>query len=196
MLDPLLFRLISFLMALLFGLAAMHKLNDATGFRGILAAYDVLPSAWVSPIAFAIPMLEIALGFAWLFAWRPELISLASVLLLSSYVLAIGINLLRGRSYIDCGCSFSSVNASGDDNSVQQLSVWLIYRNLLLIGLAYSAGLEVGTRSIGTLDYFSLVAALLALAFVYAAFNQLLINHNAIDSWRTPLIAGEGNDSE
>jgi len=126
------------------------------------------------------------------------LISMATASLFAVYGIAMCINLMRGRSYIDCGCGLSSAKAHSEDNSVQQLSVWLVSRNILLIGFALAAGANMNARSFAVLDYFSLIAATLALVFIYGAFHQLLVNHNAIDSWRKPLLAessaGEDHD--
>ena len=187
MLDPLLFKLLALVFALLFLTAGVHKLGDRLRFRGILVAYQILPANLVGPSSLLIPLTEILLGVGWLFVQRVDLLAAASAALLTAYALVMAINLIRGRTYIDCGCSFSSRKASSENSGIQQLSPWLVYRNILLIMLSILAGTGMSERSIGVLDYFSLAAATVALVFVYGAFNQLLVNHNAIDSWRKPL---------
>ncbi|MEX0964405.1 MAG: MauE/DoxX family redox-associated membrane protein [Pseudohongiellaceae bacterium] len=189
MLDPLLFRLIAVAFCLLLLAAGLHKLGDRPRFQGILTAYQVLPANLTPLLSRIIPFGEIALGLGWMIGWRIDLVAAATAVLLAAYALAMAINLLRGRSYIDCGCGFSSAKAGGDDNGVQQLSVRLVYRNILLIALAVAAATGATARSFAVLDYFSLFAALAALVFIYSAFHQLLVNRNAIDSWRKPLLA-------
>ena len=198
MLDPLLFQLIAVSFCLLLVAAGLHKLADRLRFQGILTAYQVLPAFLLAPLSLLIPLLEIVLGLSWAIGWQTGLVSMATASLFAVYGTAMSVNLMRGRSYIDCGCGLSSAKAHSEDNSVQQLSVWLVSRNILLIGFALAAGASMNARSFAVLDYFSLIAATLALVFIYGAFHQLLVNHNAIDSWRKPLLAessaGEDHD--
>lgn len=189
MLDPLLIQLIAVAFCLLLVSAGVHKLGDRLRFQGILAAYQISPVSLVAPLAWIVPVFEISLGLGWILGWRIDLVSVATAALLGAYALAMAINLMRGRTYIDCGCGLASAKASSEDNGVQQLSVWLVYRNIVLIVLALATSADMATRNFGVLDYFSLLAATLALVFIYAAFHQLLVNHNAIDSWRKPLLA-------
>jgi Methylamine utilisation protein MauE len=198
MLDPLLFQLITVSLCLLLIAAGLHKLGERLRFQGILAAYQVLPTFLISPLSLLIPIFEILLGLAWATGWETGLVSMATASLFAVYAIAMSINLMRGRSYIDCGCGLSSVKANSKDNGVQQLSVWLVSRNILLIGIALVPAAGIAARDFAVLDFISLVAATLALVFIYAAFHQLLVNHNAIDSWRKPLLAeseaGGGHD--
>lgn len=196
MLDPVISSLLAFLFALMLVTAGAHKLSDRLRFQGILAAYQILPSALIKPFGFLIPLLEVTLGLLWLITWRTDFVSFATAALLSAYTLAIAVNLMRGRIYIDCGCSFSSGKGVGGAGTTQSLSVWLVLRNLVLVALALATTTEFGNRGFGLLDYFSIVAAALVLVFIYAAFNQLLVNQNAINSWRKPVKAGLGKTHE
>ncbi len=189
MLDPVIYRLLCMVFALLFITAGVHKLGDRTRFRGILVAYQVLPERLTAALAWLVPVSELTLGLAWAAVWRIEQVAVLSACLLAVYAVVIAVNLQRGRTYIDCGCSLASVRARKDANGTQHLSIWLVYRNGVLLLAALVAGTGVTQRPIGGLGYFSILMATLALVFLYAAFNQLLINHNAIDSWRKPLTA-------
>ena len=198
MLDPLLFQLISVSFCLLLVAAGLHKLADRLRFQGILTAYQVLPAFLLAPLSLLIPLLEIVLGLSWAIGWQTGLVSMATASLFAVYGTAMSVNLMRSRSYIDCGCGLSSAKAHSEDNGVQQLSVWLVSRNILLIGFALAAEASMNARSFAVLDYFSLIAATFGLVFIYGAFHQLLVNQNAIDSWRKPLLAessaGEDHD--
>ncbi|MEJ2129149.1 MAG: MauE/DoxX family redox-associated membrane protein [Woeseiaceae bacterium] len=177
MLDPVISTILSIGFGLMLLLAAVHKLSAHAHFRAILADYRVLPASLVAPVAFLLPLLEVALGLAWLFsslqAWIP------TVALLMVYTLGIAINLLRGRVHISCGCGFGKSTGSSD-----ALHPGLVIRNAGLILAAVVAALPVSTRTVGALDYMTLVAALLVVILVFAAANQLVRNAAAINSWR------------
>jgi len=194
MLDPLIYRVLTILFALLLLSAGLHKLLSWRRFNAILSAYEVLPGALLGPAAVLIPSLEVLLGGAWLFNWQISSISAATATLLTLYLAALAINLRRGRTYIDCGCGFTSGNTKVSDGDTQQLSVWLLYRNAVLIGLSLLAGAGMSTRQFLLFDYIAVALAVTATLLVYGASSQLLLNHNAIDSWRKPTLAGRHND--
>ena len=181
MLDPLVIKLVSLAFALLFAAAAWHKFADQGRFRGILSAYRMLPELAVSPVAALIPALEAALAAAWALGWNLPATALATAVLLAVYSCAIALNLLRGRTWIDCGCGFGA-SAAG-----QLLSPRLLWRNSLLIVLALATVLPGTGRELVLVDYLSLAAACLVLILLYAAASQLLLNAQTIQSWRKPL---------
>jgi len=186
--DPLLLRIISLGFALLFLLAAMHKFSNRALFLASFEAYEIIPKRLSGLVASIIPPLELLLGVGWLaagiFAIRLELVTLVSIGLLASYALAIGVNLRRGRNYIDCGCSFSNSNASDSRNDSQQISSGLFYRDVFLLFMMITCTIPASDRSLHLIDLFSLVLALISLVLLYGSFNQLLTNRNAINSWR------------
>ncbi len=188
MIDPLILRIIALGFALLFLFAAAHKLGDRAHFRASLRAYEIVPAGLLGLAASVIPLLELAVGFGWLahglLGFRIAIVSLLSIVLLASYTAAIGTNLLRGRNYIDCGCSFSHGEFSNSANGSQQISTGLLLRNLLLVAMAMASTLPSGERTLQLIDYAAAVFAVITLTLIYGAFNQLLVNDNAIDSWR------------
>lgn len=188
MIDPLLLRIISLGFASLFLLAAAHKLGDRAHFRASFLAYEVVPPALSGLLVRLIPLLELAVGIGYfgygLFGIGFMPIPLIGAALLTSYTTAIGINLLRGRNYIDCGCSFSRGDTAASVRGAQQISWGLMLRNALLIILALVGALPAGTRPLHLVDGLSLMMAMISLVLIYGAFNQLLVNRNAIDSWR------------
>ena len=131
-------------------------------------------------------ILELALGFLWFASvftlQSTALLPLLSSLLLATYGLAIAVNLARGRTHIDCGCSFASNRA--DSTSNQQLSVGLVARNILLASVALVPLLEPASRDLILIDHVLLVLTAIVLVLFFAAFNQLLANRGAIASWR------------
>jgi hypothetical protein len=185
-----LLKIISVGFALLFVLSATHKFANKLQFRAVLSDYQILPQGVVAITARCIPVIELLLGCGWMLSvFVPGhfvFVPLVSAILLTSYTLAIGINLMRGRSYIDCGCGFSSATGRNSNDS-QYLSRGLLVRNGLLIFAAVLASLAPATRDIGFVDYLSLVAAAIVLILNYGSYNQLLVNNSAIGAWRNKL---------
>jgi len=186
--DPLLLQIISLGLALLFLIAAAHKFSNQVLFRASFEAYEIVPESLSGLVARLIPSLELLLGVGWLaigiFAIKLEPVTLISIGLLASYVVAIGVNLRRGRNYIDCGCSFSNSNASNPGNGSQQISTGLLCRNVFLIAMAAACLIPASDRSLQLIDIFGLIFSMTALILLYGTFNQLLTNRNAINSWR------------
>lgn len=188
MIDPLLLRIIALGFALLFLIAAAHKLSNRKHFRASFDAYEIIPASLSALVVKIIPPLELLLAVGWLvfglFAIEFKLVTLISIALLVSYALAIGVNLKRGRNYIDCGCSFSNSSASNADSGSQQISLGLFYRNVLLIVMAIVCTIPASDRSLQLVDVFGLLFSVVALILLYGTFNQLLTNRNTINSWR------------
>jgi hypothetical protein len=151
-------------LALILFAAAWHKLAEPNAFLSALSAYRLLPGRLLEPAARLVPVLEIALGVAMLVpATRtPGLWGVAALLL--AYAGAMGINLLRGRSYIDCGCG----------GAAHPLSWGLVVRNLVLAAAAVAVSGPVVDRSLTWLDAFILVAGVLAFFAAYLMADELL----------------------
>ena len=179
MIDPLLVRAISVACALLLLLSAWHKLAARDRFSAALGDYRLLPAALLQPAAVLIPASEAVLGVAWLAGHGNGAVAMLTAALLALYAAAIAINLWRGRVHISCGCGFGG--ASGTD---QQLSWWLVARNVLLGAVAMLAALPAASRELGFYDWLTVVLALAACGTLYAGASQLLRNGAAISSWR------------
>lgn len=115
--------------ALLLGVASWRKLRGLRGFEAVLADYRLVPRSLLRWAAVAIACCEGALAGVWLVTpWLPATTIIAgfgTALLMTVYGGAITLNLLRGRSWIDCGCGGGG-----------QLSWILVVRNLVLTGFA------------------------------------------------------------
>jgi hypothetical protein len=96
-----------------------------------------------------------------------------AILLLLLYAGAIGLNLLRGRVLLDCGCGGRS----------QPISWWLVGRNLALAGAAGLALLPVGERPLTLLDGITVAAAVLVGAALYGAANGLHAARQRAEGW-------------
>jgi len=162
MLDPVFPLIARACTALLFAGALWHKLRDLDAFRRALAGYELLPAGLVPVAALLLAGAE---GLALLcLVWWPAPGALLAAALLALYALAIAANLLRGRRDVDCGCGGRGVGLS-----------WLqVARNLVLVVVAWVAGLSAAPRSLTWLDVLTVVAASLGLAALYLALDQAL----------------------
>jgi hypothetical protein len=94
----------------------------------IVRDYKILPPSWARPFGLALPWLELALGILLILGVVIQVVAAASVLMLASFAVAVGMNLLRGRKNLSCGCS-------GTRNS-KAISGWTVVRDIILIVLA------------------------------------------------------------
>jgi hypothetical protein len=177
MIDPLISKTIACGFAGFFAFASWHKFHRHTEFMATLADYRVLPQPLVRPVSRLIPPVEAAIGLAWLLPATLQYAAYGSITLLLVYILAMAVNLARGRAYISCGCGLTDASAS------QPLSINLIGRNGVLIFLALIAILPLGQRVLTLLDYLTLAVALLASTLLYLAASQLSNNYTDMRGW-------------
>ena len=153
--------------------AVLHKFFDLTEFQGFVADYQLLPDRLVKLATNALVVGEA--GAVVLLLWpagRAAGLSIAAGLL-ALYALAVGINIRRGRTEVECGCG----------GAPQRLSVYLVWRNLLLILLA----LLPLWRLPADLATSELLAALLAGLFLWLMlrfFDQIHANRQAFTGGR------------
>lgn len=151
-------------LALVMFAAAWHKLSEPDAFAAALSAYGLLPQRAVDAVARGLPLLEALIGACILLpATRTAaLIALAALVLL--YALAIGLNLVRGRRDIDCGCGGES----------HPLSWGLVSRNLVLAAAALMASRPTLERSMNWVDALTLILGVLAFYAFYLMADELL----------------------
>lgn len=168
MLDPLIVLVISTSLALLFFMAARHKMSAPRHFEGQLAAYDVLPDVMVKPVAGVLPWIEMALVFLILVPVTRTFAASLSALLLAAYALAMAINLLRGRKDIDCGCG----------GQPQLLSRWLLLRNAVLVICSCLLLIPGNGRVVAWAEIPLLILFTAVLAMIYLLAEQLVRNES------------------
>lgn len=164
-LDPVIAWTLRASLAGVFFAAASHKWSQRTWFESTVRSYALLPSPLVRPVAALLPWVEGATALFFLRTETLPLAVLAAETLLSTYTLAIAINLARGRYHIDCGCFTSTAET--------QLSPRLLARNLALIAASSALLLPVGTRALAWLDCITIVTAFLAISFLWSAAQRL-----------------------
>jgi hypothetical protein len=77
------------------------KLADVQAFQAIIAAFGLVPDAWLVPVAVGLPLLEIAAAVGLLLEVRGSLTAIALLIVLFCAILGYGIHM--GLD-IDCGC--------------------------------------------------------------------------------------------
>src|SRR5207249_705697 len=137
--DPVVDLTLRTALALLFFVAAGHKLRDPGRFRATVAEYRLVPDRFAPPAAALLVAVEAAAAGALLVPGVRAAGLLAAAALLVVYGAAIAINLARGRWDIDCGCAGPAVR--------RPIGGWLVARNAVLAAAAL-AGLA---RQIGVL---------------------------------------------
>ena len=178
--DPVFAWILRASLAALFATAAVHKIRDPRAFLQTFSEYEILPRIFIVPAAIALVATEtsIAVGLLAVQPSNPENAGvgagLAALSLLSIYSLAIGVNLLRGRRDIDCGC----LGPAGR----QPLSRSLVIRNGLLAVGAGATCLPISHRSLNLVDGISLLCGLVTLVLLFNAINIL-----AVQTWRWPV---------
>ncbi len=174
LLDPVVLIVGRLALAALLLQAALHKLRDVRAFRAALANYALLPTAAVDAATAVVVALELTLGVALLAGGGATLPgATGAALLLSLYTGAIALNLRRGRRHIDCGCTGPTRR--------QQLSGYLVLRNLTIAASAVTLGALAGTaprqpRAVTWPDAGTIGAALITLALLYTAAETLAAN--------------------
>jgi len=159
---------IRFLLVFIFLRAALHKVNHYQHFKVQLRTYRLLPDSLVPAFTIFLIFLEGILSFTlpiagWLY---PSYIA-AAVLVL--YASAMAVNLLNGRSDLDCGCS-------GPWGFPQTISWSRVVRNAVLAILAVATAWPDTFRDISIQDGSTISLASIAVIFIYASIEQAFAN--------------------
>ena len=170
--DPVYLIAASLMLSYVFVDVGQHKLRHQPHYSAVIEAYRILPRALSKYAAVLIGALEVAVGIAVLVPQSHAVAVNAMLVLLSLYVVAIAVNLARGRTDIDCGC--------GGPMSRQSISGWLLPRNSALIAIALLAIFEVTPRVINWLDWTVAILAAAAGTIVYNTINLLLSNKSRL----------------
>ena len=172
--DPILQWLAATALALLFAGAAYGKLRDLSGFRFVLSSYELLPEPIVAVFAVTLPIVELLLTVALCMPATWSVSPWLALALLGLYACAISVNLLRGRTHLDCGCMGAGHKA---------LSPWLVVRNLIVMLLPVLLLLPVLPRELVWFDGLTLLFGVAALALIYRLGDQLIGNRTLQQEW-------------
>ena len=154
---------IAWFLSIVFIAALNHKVGSWPRFLAALSAYQLLPSRFDKATGGALVAAEVVTVLA-LLAGYPAGFLFAAILF-TVYWVAMGVNLARGRTYIDCGC--------GDEPT--RIGWGVLLRNGVLIALAVTGWL-LEASSPGAPGYAVAVVLAVTGAAIYFALEQLLAN--------------------
>ncbi|MFA6475103.1 MAG: MauE/DoxX family redox-associated membrane protein [Patescibacteria group bacterium] len=90
---------------LIFVIAGLSKTTAPIAeFIGLARQWNILPEPYVTIYAFLLPWVELVFGLTLLFGAWSRLSAFIVLLMLLSFLIAIGINISRGTLLQDCGC--------------------------------------------------------------------------------------------
>lgn len=150
-------------LALIFLLAAFHKMRHWSLLFGVISNYRLLPQTLVAPATMLLPVVELGIGLGLLSDLMAVWVALAAMAMLLMFATAIAINVRRGRTHIDCGCGQSFLK--------QGLSPSMVGRNVILAGLLLPC--MFSPAAIETAQFIGGVCTGLSLTVIYFLFNAL-----------------------
>ncbi len=122
-------------MAGFFLVFSFFKLLDIRGFADAFATYDELAKRW-KPYGFIYPFLELALGFAYLFAVAPVLTNAATIALMGFGSIGVA-NAVLNKRKIQCACLGTVLN-------LPMSTVTLIENGIMIMMAIMSFGIVHG----------------------------------------------------
>lgn len=177
-LDPALHVALRGALAILLLHAAAHKLRAPARFRAAFAGYRILPERLVPAASVFVVLCELAAGIGLLAPGAGAAPALLAAALLTTYAVAIAINLARGRRDIDCGCTGPAAR--------RPLGAGLVVRNAGLSLAALAAAAPAGARNLLWVDGVTVVAFVAATALLYAAADLALATAPRLAALRGP----------
>jgi hypothetical protein len=150
---------------LLFAASFLHKLLNFPDFVASVQDYRLLWSGLTLPIAGMLALMELVVVVALVQPGSRGLGAILAIILLLLYATGIGINLLRGRTAVHCGCSWG--------NDKQFIRPGMLLRNAALAAVAGFILLPSNGRELLWMDWVSVGATTLVFAFFYLAAERL-----------------------
>jgi hypothetical protein len=172
--DPLINLVISCGFAGLFLSAALKKLLSFSVFKATLEGYQIIPAGLQKPVSSLVIVLEFLLCGMWIIEPLRQTAAIGSSMILAMYAVAIGVNLLRSRSHISCGCGWRE----------QPLSWALVARNGIYILIVLSTLIPQIYRELQWIDFALGVLALTGAVLLNRCAETLIANNSNIASWR------------
>lgn len=166
--------------------AGAGKFRDLDGHVRVVQGYKVLPDSVAKIIGRALPLMEVLLGAALLFGLDPIFTGSAAAVLFLAYAAGLTVNLLRGRTELDCGCF-----AFGDHNDAPTISWFHAMRAgffaslgvLVVIAAQYLPPATIGEQLAGI----AVAALVVALAFGVSAVLSVFTPGKArVDNYLAP----------
>ncbi|WP_233801594.1 MauE/DoxX family redox-associated membrane protein [Paraburkholderia sp. HP33-1] len=160
---------------------ALPKLARQSDLRQVVAGFELLPHALVTPFALALPLVEIGAALSSLVPATRSVGAAALATLFVLFALALGINVARGRTDIDCGCNGFRQQGAAVPRSIGWAHV---ARTLLLAALAALVCVPQSTRAVIWFDYLSVLGATLVAVAAFFTLDVLLANRPKLNHLR------------
>jgi hypothetical protein len=164
--DPVLSLTLASAVASLFLASVIHKIRDPWRFREAVRGFELVPLSLINVAAGAVFIAEFAVVMLFIFGATRSYGMLIAAGVVTLYAGAIGVNLIRGRTRIDCGCMGFSER--------QPLAKWMVARNLIIAAAALIACLPRSPRELMAWDGFVIVCAALSAVGLYMAQGLLV----------------------
>jgi hypothetical protein len=164
--DPAIDLALRIALALLLFLSAFRKIADFPAFRAAVEAYRIVPPAAVGGFAGTVVLLEKLAAVGLVASPIRGPFALLAASLFAVFAVAIGVNLLRGRRDIDCGC--------GGAGSELPIHPALVVRNLALVCASMAVVLPSSGRSMEPVDAVTVLGGILSAALLYKAVEGLI----------------------
>lgn len=166
--DAIFLSAAQYFLAIIFLLASLHKTLNWRSFVGTVKSYRLLPECFASTTAIIITGIEWFLVLLLVSHFSNILAGMLAMGLFGLYFAAMGINIFRGHTAIDCGCSFTNREAP--------LSLWHLLRNAILFGLSFLMTLPQSSGYYGLFEQSQAILASVCLAVLYLAFESMIEN--------------------
>jgi uncharacterized membrane protein YphA (DoxX/SURF4 family) len=124
--SPLLQVLARLVLGGIFIYASLDKISQPQQFARVLESYKILPLALISLPALILPWVELFAGICLVSGLCVRSAAMLLSALLVFFILALGVNVIRGITRISCGCFSNSI---GDSENIYVL----IVRDLLIM---------------------------------------------------------------
>ncbi len=150
----------------LFVAAGSHKLLSSQRgyYEVVFTAYGIESPFAAKHLPIVVGLVEVMVGMALVIPALRGWGSVAALSILFFYFLLVGVQLLRGKADMDCGCA-------GPDGETK-ISAHLLVRNLVLMALAVLCLLSIGDA--GVMPWVMSVLTALVLILVYLSCGQLI----------------------
>lgn len=169
--DPVLLWTCAVGLSGLFLSAGWHKTAAPAYYRDLISTYTGLPAAAAEIARHGAALGELLVGLLLLLPVSRMAAAWAALGLLVLYTVLIAVSLARGLN-MDCGCA-------GPYRKLK-LSPWLLFRNAVLLGLAWLLTRSPSNRATGIEDLLIVVFASAVSVLIYIAFEQLLSNQDRL----------------
>lgn len=178
--------IVSAILGLTLLIAGAGKFRDLDGHARVVQGYKILPDGAAATVGRALPLVEVLLGVALLSGFALPWVGAGAAVLFLVYAAGLAVNLMRGRTELDCGCF-----AFGDHEDAPKIGWFHVVRAVFFAALGATvafASRSLAVPSIGEQVAGVAIAVLVVgLAFAAAAVMAVFTPGKArVDDYLAP----------